>query len=310
MTNSNRPINALTVDVEDYFHVEAFADVVQRDDWHNWESRVERNTNRLLELLASHKVHSTFFILGWVAKQAPQLARRIAEAGHEIACHSYHHQLIHTQTREEFRADLRRAKFLLEDLTGQEVIGYRAPTYSITKQTLWALDVLIEEGFRYDSSIFPILHDRYGIPGAERFIHLIRRQAGDILEFPPSSVRVAGVNIPMTGGGYFRFLPYPLFRWGLRHINQNENQPAIFMVHAWEVDPDQPLIAGTRLNIWRHRNNLKQTESRLHRLLNDFRFAPMRDLLRLNQEQMEIPELPKLPELNAVGSNPAFARMD
>lgn len=304
MMNSNKPVNALTVDVEDYFQVEAFADVVRRDDWHKWESRVERNTNRLLDMLASHKVHSTFFILGWVAEHAPQLVRRIAAAGHEIACHSYHHQLIQSQTREEFRADLRRARFLLEDISGQEVIGYRAPTYSITKQTLWALDVLIEEGFRYDSSIFPILHDRYGIPGAQRFIHSIRRQAGEILEFPPSSIRVAGVNIPMTGGGYFRLLPYPVFRWGLRRINNHENQPAIFMVHAWEVDPEQPLIPGTRLNIWRHRNNLSQTESRLNRLLKEFRFAPMRDVMRLNEEKIEIAEL------STVGSNPAFARMD
>lgn len=304
MNHSSKPVNALTVDVEDYFQVEAFADVVQRDDWHKWESRVEQSTQRLLELLASHKVHSTFFILGWVAEHAPRLIRRIAEAGHEIACHSYQHQLIHTQTRAEFRADLRRAKFLLEDLTGHEVIGYRAPTYSITKQTLWALDVLIEEGFQYDSSIFPIFHDRYGIPNAERFIHIIRRQAGEIVEFPPSSVRLAGVNFPVTGGGYFRFLPYPLFRWGLRRINTHENQPAIFMVHAWEVDPDQPLIAGTWSNVWRHRVNLASTESRLNRLLKEFRFAPMRDVLRMNGANVEIAEL------NTVESNPAFARMD
>lgn len=304
MMNSSKPVNALTVDVEDYFQVEAFADVVQRDDWYKWESRVERNTHRLLEILADHKVHSTFFVLGWVAEHAPGLVQQIAAAGHEIACHSYQHQLIHTQTPAEFRADLRRAKFLLEDLTGEEVIGYRAPTYSITKQTLWALDVLIEEGFRYDSSIFPIFHDRYGIPNAERFIHVIRRQTGEIVEFPPSSVRMAGVNFPMTGGGYFRFLPYPVFRWGLQRINNRENQPAIFMVHAWEVDPDQPLIAGTRSNIWRHRTNLNQTESRLNRLLQEFHFAPMTDVLRLNAEKFE------LAELNAVGSNPAFARMD
>lgn len=304
MMNSSTPVNALTVDVEDYFQVEAFADVVRRDDWHKWESRVEHNTCRLLELLDSHKVHSTFFILGWVADLAPRLVRQIAEAGHEIACHSYQHQLIHNQTHAEFRADLRRAKFLLEDLIGEEVIGYRAPTYSITKQTLWALDILIEEGFQYDSSIFPIFHDRYGIPGAERFIHVIQRQAGVIVEFPPSSIRLAGINLPMTGGGYFRFLPYPVFRWGLRRINQHENRPGIFMVHAWEVDPDQPLIAGTQANIWRHRINLNQTESRLNRLLKEFRFAPMRDVLRLNGEKIEIAEL------ETVGSSPAFARMD
>lgn len=304
MKHAGEPVNALTVDVEDYFQVEAFADVVRREDWSTWESRVERNTHRLLEVLARRDVRSTFFILGWVADHHPQMVRDIADAGHEIACHSYHHQLIHTQSRVEFRADLRRAKLLLEDITGQEVIGYRAPTYSITEKTLWALDVLVEEGFRYDSSIFPIYHDRYGIPGAERFIHTIRRQAGEIVEFPPSTVQLAGVNWPMTGGGYFRLLPYALFRWGLRRINRLEHQPAMFMVHAWEVDPDQPIIEGTRMNVWRHRNNLSRTESRLERLLADFRFASLRDVLRLSEQNVE------LAELRPVGSKPAYARMD
>lgn len=304
MKHFGEPVNALTVDVEDYFQVEAFADVVRREDWSKWESRVERNTHRLLDLLARREVRSTFFILGWVAEHHPQLVREIAEAGHEIACHSYHHQLIHAQSHDEFRADVRRAKFLLEDITGQEVIGYRAPTYSITKTTLWALDVLVEEGFQYDSSIFPIYHDRYGIPGAERFIHTIRCQAGNIVEFPPSTVRVAAANLPMTGGGYFRLLPYALFRWGLRRINRLEQQPALFMVHAWEVDPEQPIIAGTRLNIWRHRNNLSRTESRLERLLTEFRFAPLCDVLRLSGRKIE------LAELRPVGSKPAYAQMD
>ncbi|MDX2042613.1 MAG: DUF3473 domain-containing protein [Acidobacteriota bacterium] len=304
MKHFGDPVNALTVDVEDYFQVEAFADVVRREDWPTWESRVERNTYRLLELLAERDVRSTFFILGWVAENHPQLVRDIARAGHEIACHSYQHQLIHTQSREEFRVDVRQAKFLLEDITGQEVIGYRAPTYSITERTLWALDILVEEGFRYDSSIFPIYHDRYGIPGAERFIHTIRCHSGELVEFPPSTVRLAGANLPMTGGGYFRLLPYSVFRWGLRRINRLEHQPAIFMVHAWEVDPDQPVVAGTRLNIWRHRNNLSRTESRLKRLLTDFRFAPLRDVLHLSEQKIEIAEL------RPVGSKPAYARMD
>lgn len=304
MKHFGEPVNALTVDVEDYFQVEAFADVVRREDWSKWESRVERNTHRLLDLLARREVRSTFFILGWVAEHHPQLVREIAEAGHEIACHSYHHQLIHSQSRDEFRADLRRAKFLLEDIAGQEVIGYRAPTYSITEKTLWALEILAEEGFRYDSSIFPVYHDRYGIPGAERFIHTIRCQAGEIVEFPPSTIRFAGANLPMTGGGYFRLLPYALFRWGLRRINRLERQPAIFMVHAWEVDPEQPVVAGTRLNIWRHRNNLSRTESRLERLLTEFRFAPLCDVLRLSGRKIE------LAELSPVGSEPAYAQMD
>ena len=304
MNNFSEPVNALTVDVEDYFQVEAFADVVRREEWSNWESRVERNTQRLLEMLACRDVRSTFFILGWIAEQHPRLVREIADAGHEIACHSYHHQLISSQSRNEFRADVRRAKFLLEDISGQEVIGYRAPTYSITEKTLWALDVLVEEGFRYDSSIFPIYHDRYGIPAAERFIHTIHCPTGEIVEFPPSTVRLGGVNFPMTGGGYFRLLPYSLFRWGLRRINRLEHQPAIFMVHAWEVDPDQPVVAGTRLNVWRHRNNLSRTESRLELLLDEFRFAPLREVLRLSGRQLEFAET------RSVASKPAYAQMD
>lgn len=297
-------VNALTVDVEDYYQVEAFADVIRREDWMHWQSRVERNTHRLLDLFARRKVQSTFFVLGWVAEQHPQLVRQIANAGHEIACHSYHHQLIGEQKKEEFRDDVRRSKALLEDLCGQEVIGYRAPTYSITRQTLWALDVLIEEGFRYDSSIFPIHHDRYGIPNAERFLHTVRCPAGEITEFPPSTVRVGGLNLPMAGGGYFRLIPYTLFRWGLRRINHDDKQPAIFMVHAWEVDPEQPLIAGSRVNVWRHRNNLQRTEARLEKLLADFRFAPVRDVLRMSEDPVEATEM------DLVGSGPAYARMD
>jgi polysaccharide deacetylase family protein (PEP-CTERM system associated) len=258
----------------------------------------------LLDLFARRNVRSTFFILGWVAERHPQLVREIAAAGHEIACHSYLHQLITTQTREEFRADVRRAKSVLEDISGHEVIGYRAPTYSIMRETLWALDVLVEEGFRYDSSIFPVHHDRYGIPDAERHLHVIRRATGEIAEFPPSTVRVAGINVPMAGGGYFRLMPYSLFRWGLRRINQDDKQPAIFMVHTWEVDPEQPVIAGTRLNIWRHRNNLRRTEARLERLLDDFRFAPVRDVLRMSEEAV------KTLEVGLVSSGAAYARMD
>ncbi|QQS49224.1 MAG: DUF3473 domain-containing protein [Acidobacteriota bacterium] len=273
------PVNALTVDVEDYFQVESFADVIPREQWTGWAPRIERNTDRLLSLFDEHRVHGTFFILGWVAERNPRLIRRISQAGHELACHSYDHHPIQKQTRAEFRRDLVRAKRLIEDLSGQRVIGYRAPTYSITEGTRWALEILIEEGFEYDSSIFPIYHDRYGIPGAERFPHLIRTGSGEIVEFPPSTVRLAGQNIPLAGGGYFRLLPYRFFRWGIRRINRHERQPAVFMVHAWEVDENQPRIEGTRLNVWRHRGNLRRTLPRLERLLSDFRFAPMREML-------------------------------
>ncbi|MGH9766594.1 MAG: XrtA system polysaccharide deacetylase [Blastocatellia bacterium] len=304
MEIANDPVNALTVDVEDYYQVESFADVVSRKDWASWESRIERNTYKLLDMFARLNARGTFFILGWIAERHPHLAREILGAGHEIACHSYDHQFILNQRREDFRADVRRAKMLLEDVTGVEVEGYRAPTYSIMEQTLWALEILVEEGFRYDSSIFPIHHDRYGIPGARRFPYVIYCSSGEIVEFPPSTTRLAGQNLPMTGGGYFRLLPYPVFRWGLRRINRSEGQSAIFMVHAWEVDPDQPVPPGTRLNIWRHRINLPITESRLERLLRDFRFAPVRDVLRLGKVTARSAE-PLL-----VGPDPYYAPMD
>jgi polysaccharide deacetylase family protein (PEP-CTERM system associated) len=304
MEIATRPVNALTIDVEDYYQVESFAEVVDRRDWARWESRIERNTYNLLEMFARHNVWGTFFILGWIAERYPHLAREIQSAGHEIACHSYDHQFILNQKPEDFRADVRRAKLLLEDITGVSVEGYRAPTYSIMEKTLWAIEILIEEGFRYDSSIFPIHHDRYGIPNARRFPYVIYSSAGEIVEFPPSTTRVAGQNLPMTGGGYFRLLPYPVFRWGVRRINQVEKQSAIFMAHAWEVDPDQPVLPGTRLNIWRHRVNLHRTASRLERLLRDFRFAPVRDVLRLTGVTAQSAE-PLF-----VGPDPVYAPMD
>jgi polysaccharide deacetylase family protein (PEP-CTERM system associated) len=262
---------------------------VRREDWPRWESRVERNTQRLLELFASRGVRATFFVLGWNAEQLPNLVREIAAAGHEVACHGYDHRLISTQTPQQLRDDVRRAKHTLEDLAGCAVQGYRAPTYSITATTLWALDVLIEEGFLYDCSIFPIHHDRYGMPGAPRFPYVIQRPAGQILEFPPSTVALGKVNLPMAGGAYFRLLPYFVFRSGVRRINRRDAQAALFLVHPWEVDPDQPTIQGTRLNIWRHRINLRRTLPRLERLLDDFRFAPVREVLRLGEAAVPLP---------------------
>lgn len=277
--SSQTPLNALTVDVEDYYQVEAFTDVVRRADWPRWESRVVRNTQTLLTMFAERHVRGTFFILGDVAEKHPELVREIAAAGHEIACHSYYHQLVYTQTPEEFRADLRSAKQRLEDLTGVAVVGYRAPSYSITAQSLWALDILIEEGFAYDSSIFPVHHDRYGMPDAERFPHVLRRAAGEIIEFPPSTVRLGGMNFPVSGGGYFRLFPYALFRQGWHLINHREAEAAIFFLHPWEVDPAQPIVPGKRINIWRHRVNLKTTQAKLARLLTDFSFAPVQQVL-------------------------------
>lgn len=272
-------VNALTVDVEDYFHAEAFAHVVPREEWSQRESRVVRNTRRLLDLFARHGCRATFFVLGWVAQRHPALVREIAGAGHEVASHGFEHRLIYTQTPREFRGDVQRAKGILEDLLGARVDGYRAPSYSITTASLWALDILIEAGFRYDSSIFPIYHDRYGLPGWRRFPHTIHRPAGRIAEFPPGTVAICGVNLPMAGGGYFRFLPYWVFRWGLRRINGPEGQAAVVVIHPWELDPDQPVIRAGRLTVWRHRFNLHRTLPRLERLLSDFRFAPVYHVL-------------------------------
>jgi polysaccharide deacetylase family protein (PEP-CTERM system associated) len=282
MKFENATVNALTVDVEDYFQVEAFSGNISRSDWSRWESRVERNTDGLLDLFELHNARGTFFILGWVAQKFPKVVRKIVNSGHEIACHGYNHELISNQSPDQFRFDISRAKSVLEDIGGVIVDGYRAPTYSITSQTLWALDILIEEGFRYDSSIFPVYHDRYGIPRAGRFPYVIHCRSGDILEFPPSTVQILNQNLPMAGGGYFRLMPYPLFRWGVRHINRKEGRSAIFMIHSWEIDPAQPIMPGTWANIWRHRKNLHLTRPRLEKLLEEFRFAPVSEVLQLD----------------------------
>jgi polysaccharide deacetylase family protein (PEP-CTERM system associated) len=286
-------LNVLTVDVEDYYQVQGFADVVRREDWPNWESRVEANTNRLLALFARHGARATFFVLGWIAERNPALVREIAAAGHEVACHGFDHQLIYRQTPAEFRQDLRRARQALEQALGERVHGYRAPCFSITTASLWALDVLIEAGFSYDSSIFPIYHHRYGMPGARRFAHTIRRPGGSIVELPPSTVALGQLNLPLGSGGYFRLLPYALFRRGLRHLNAREGQAAVLLVHPWEIDPHQPFVSGSWLNVWRHRLNLRRTLPRLEQLLHDFRFASAREYLagaRLLSEPNPAPE--------------------
>jgi polysaccharide deacetylase family protein (PEP-CTERM system associated) len=276
---ADRIINAMSVDVEDYFHVTAFDKTVPRGTWDRLESRVCRNTDALLEMFADGGVRGTFFVLGWVAERYPRLIRTIAHAGHEVACHSHQHRLVFDMTRDEFRNDLRRAKRAIEDASGASVIGYRAPTFSITKQSLWALDVLIEEGFIYDSSIFPIHHDRYGIPEASRHVHRITRPAGSIWEVPASTLRVAGVNVPVGGGGYFRILPYTWSRWAISRVNASEGEPVIFYLHPWEIDPGQPRMPAALAARWRHEFGLSRTRQRLQRLVRAFRFAPIRDVL-------------------------------
>jgi polysaccharide deacetylase family protein (PEP-CTERM system associated) len=378
-------LNALSIDVEDYFQVQAFAGQIRYEEWGNYESRVEGNTRRILDLLTDassfvssnpsnpsnainpinieHEVEprtlnlaprssipeprssvkATFFILGWIAERYPQLIKEIHSQGHEIACHGYAHRLIYEQSPEEFREDVRKAKAVLEDITGGPVIGYRAPSYSITRDSLWAFEVLLEEGFQYDSSVFPIRHDFYGIPEAPRFpfivslngsgipvfsnplnpqpatrnsnnsnnssnsskpsnsinpqssalnvehcgtvpqtLNLEHRTLNSLLEFPISTVRLGNLNLPLSGGGYFRLLPYPIIKKGLKRINQNENRPFIFYLHPWELDDEQPRIreAGIKSK-FRHYLNLDKTETRFKHLLKEFNFSSIRGLLGL-----------------------------
>jgi polysaccharide deacetylase family protein (PEP-CTERM system associated) len=273
--------NAFTVDVEDYFHVSAFADAIDRRSWSRRESRVERNTRALLDLLAERNIRATFFVLGWVAQRYSGLVCDIAAQGHEIASHGLSHQLIYRQSKTEFRQETRYSKRLLEDIVQRPVIGYRAATYSITPRSLWALDVLAEEGFLYDSSIFPMRHDKYGMPGAQTTPHrLTTEQGNSIAEFPISVLRVNGVTLPVGGGGYFRILPYGLTKWGLETLNAR-GQEFVFYIHPWEIDPGQPRIErATSFSRFRHYSNLNKCYERLSTLLNDFSFGSVESVLR------------------------------
>jgi len=274
--------NAFSVDVEDYFQVSAFENAVERASWDHLEHRVEANTRRILEMLDRHGVRSTFFTLGWVAERCPQLVRDICASGHELALHGYDHRRVTSQSELDFREDVRRSKGILEEISGIEVIGYRAPSYSVVRQTLWALEILLGEGLLYDSSIFPIRHDRYGIPDFPRFPQRVCERNGvHLMEFPLSTVRLAGVNLPFVGGGYLRHFPMWYVRWGMRRVNQIEGQPVVVYIHPWEVDPDQPRQqVGWRTRI-RHYRHLQLTEPRLAELFEGFRFSTVKAVLGL-----------------------------
>ena len=275
----SRVVNAMTIDVEDYFHVSVFDGVVPRASWQRLETRVARNTERLLDLFEERNLRATFFVLGWVAERVPDVVRRIARAGHEIASHGYAHRLIYDQTPQAFREDVRRAKRLLENIGGVPVHGFRAPSYSVTPRSLWALDILIEEGYRYDASIFPIRHDRYGIPLSPRHPFVIERRGRTIVEAPASTVTIGPLNLPIGGGGYFRILPYAWTRWGIARVNRAEHRPAIFYLHPWEIDPGQPALQTSWLGRFRHYRNLDATEDRLKRLLDDFAFGTLDSII-------------------------------
>lgn len=273
--------HALTVDVEDYYHVSAFADTIAPGDWGSLSSRVEKNTLQLLELFDEHNTRATFFVLGWVAERFPRLVREIAELGHEVASHGYSHQLVYEQELAVFRDEAARSKALLEELTGQPVAGYRAASYSVTRDSLWALDVLVELGYEYDSSIFPVHHDRYGMPGAPARIHrALAPGGGEIVEFPLSFAQLGNWRLPVAGGGYFRLYPYSLTRLLLNKNRKDNSQPFIFYLHPWEIDPEQPRVEGaSALSRFRHYLNLHRCEPRLRRLLVDFRFTTVAEVI-------------------------------
>lgn len=270
---------AFSADVEDYFQVEALRPYCPPEKWDSFEDRTDQNTDRVLKILAAHSAKGTFFILGWTAQRHPDLVRRIAAAGHEIASHGFEHALVYTQSPEAFRQDVRHARALLQDLSGQAVIGYRAPSYTIMTRTLWALPILVEEGYRYDSSIFPIARRRYGMPGANRWPHRIRAShESTIAEFPLPTLKLGPLNLPATGGAYLRLLPFGLQRRAVRRL-VSASKPFVLTIHPWELDPAQPRFPVGLRTRWTHYHNLGQAQSRLERLLSLGMYRPISEVL-------------------------------
>ena len=270
-TQRTSVVNALTVDVEDYFQVSAFENHIPRSEWERLPCRIEANVERILDLFDERATKATFFTLGWIAKRYPGLVRRISDAGHEVASHGSSHRRASDQTPDDFLADIGDAKVLLEDLTGQPVRGYRAPSFSVGPANAWAFDAIAQAGYRYSSSVYPIRHDHYGAPTSPRFAHEI---VPGLLELPVATVRMFNMNLPAGGGGYFRLLPYAVSRWSLQRIQQVDAQPAMFYFHPWEIDPAQPRIAGVSARTrFRHYLHLDRMQARLARLLEDFRWG-------------------------------------
>lgn len=282
--NFMQTIHAMTVDVEDYYHVSAFEKAIPREDWEKWPSRVEHNTQRLLNLFEQNNLKGTFFVLGWVAERYRDLIKEIAQRGHEIASHGYSHRLVYQQAPSVFKEETARSKQILEDLIQQPVKGYRAASYSITRDSFWALDILAELGFEWDSSIFPVHHDRYGVPGSPRAPYRIRtRNGAELIEFPLTTAKVMGQTLPAAGGGYFRLYPYWLSRALLQRASREGS--AIFYLHPWEVDPEQPRVEhASWFSRFRHYNNLHRCEHRLRRLLTDFQFGCVAEALASSGE--------------------------
>jgi len=279
----DKPIikHAMTVDVEDYYHVAAFSKVVDTEKWSDYPSRVKRNTDILLELFNRKNIHATFFVLGWVAERYPHIVKSIVEQGHEVASHGYSHQLIYTQTHEVFKEESYKSKVILEDLAQQSVDGYRAASYSITAKSLWALDILAELGFTWDSSIFPIRHDNYGMPNSPQKPYRIKTSSGACLtEYPLTTAKVLGLSIPAAGGGYFRQYPYIVSKYLFNQASLNQSRPQVFYLHPWEIDKDQPRIDGAGwFSNFRHYTNIKRCLPRLERLIDDFPFCTVSESL-------------------------------
>lgn len=274
-------VNALTVDVEDYFQVSALAPYIDRAKWESIPCRVERNVARLLELMEKRGARATFFILGWIARRHPKVVRDIAAAGHEVASHGYGHLRASDQTPAEFANDIGDAKKILEDLGGAPVHGYRAPSFSIGPSNLWAFDTISQAGYRYSSSVYPVKHDHYGMPDAPRFPYKL---PNGLIEIPITTTQLLGRNLPAGGGGYFRLAPYALSRWAIRRVNRLDAKPAMFYMHPWEIDPEQPRVAGIDLKTrFRHYVNLDRTEDRLGRLLGDFRWGTVREAFGIDR---------------------------
>lgn len=283
-----RRTHIMSVDVEDYFMVEAFAGSVPRKTWASWPSRVVINTRRALDLLDKHDVKGTFFFVGWVAKRYPELVREVYARGHELACHSFWHRTVYSLTRKEFREDTRAAVHAIEDAAGTKIYGYRAPSWSMTKDSLWALEILAEEGFTYDSSIYPIHHDLYGVPGAQRLPYTHQLTDGhSLLEFPPTTVRVLGQNLPAAGGGYLRILPLAYTKWAFRKFEEEYRERVVVYFHPWELDPDQPRVREKLKSRLRHYTNLGCMERKLSRLLHQYSFQSFRDFYA--SQKLDVP---------------------
>lgn len=273
--STNQPItNFLTIDVEDYYQVSAFEEIVGFDKWDDFTPRVEKNTRRILGILERHDIKATFFVLGWTAEKFPNLVKEISDQGHEIGCHSYSHQLVYNLSPDEFRKDTQKAKDILEQLAARKVRGYRAPSYSITQKSLWAFEILEGLGFEFDSSVFPIYHDRYGVPDAPRFKYKI--PGHNLIEYPISTALFWRYKMPIAGGGYFRLFPYWFTKMALRKINEKEAQPFVFYLHPWEIDSGQPRMKNASpVSKFRHYINIDKTAERFNKLLHDFEFKPI-----------------------------------